>query len=113
EIVVHPASWYVGTGRLPYFTEQKNGIKTHIVAVGLDGIPVSGVAVELALKQIQWESVRRAEGGGFYTWDSRQKVIPIGTWTVTTGEQPVSFETTLPSGGNFVLTATARGEDGR
>ena len=110
---VHPANWYVGIRRLPYFTEQKNGIKTEIVAVGLDGATVAGVPVELKLTQIQWRSVRRAEGGGFYTWDTEKKEIPIGAWTVTTGEQPVPFETTLPSGGNFVLIATGRGEAGR
>jgi uncharacterized protein YfaS (alpha-2-macroglobulin family) len=110
---VHPANWYVGIRRLPYFAEQKNGVKTEIVAAGLDGTAVAGVPVEVKLTQIQWESVRRAEGGGFYAWDTERKEIPIGSWTVTTGEQPVPFETTLPSGGNFVLVATARGEAGR
>jgi uncharacterized protein YfaS (alpha-2-macroglobulin family) len=111
-IVVHPANWYVGVRRLPYFTQQKTGIKTEIVAVGLDGAPVPGVPIELKLTQIQWNSVRRAEGNGFYTWDSQKREVAIGTWTVTTGEKPVAFETTLPSGGNFVLTATGRGEAG-
>jgi alpha-2-macroglobulin len=111
--IVHPANWYVGVRRIPYFAEQKSGIKTEIVAVGLDAVPVAGVPVELTLTQIQWQSVRRAEGGGFYAWDTERKEIPIGSWTVTTGEQPVPFETTLPSGGNFLLTATGRGEGGR
>jgi hypothetical protein len=94
---VHPANWYVGIRRLPYFAEQKNGVKTEIVAAGLDGTAIAGVPVEVKLTQIQWESVRRAEGGGFYTWETEKKEIAIGSWTVTTGEQPVPFETTLPS----------------
>ena len=31
-MTVHPAPWYVGVKRLPYFAEQKNGLKTEIVA---------------------------------------------------------------------------------
>ena len=108
-MTVHPAPWYVGVKRLPYFAEQKNGLKTEIVAVGLDGVPVAGVPVELKLTQIQWQSVRRSEGGGFYTWDTKRVEIPIGAWTVTTGAAPIPFDATLPNGGNFVLTATGRG----
>ncbi len=109
-LTVHPAPWYVGMKRLPYFAEQKNGVKTEIVAVGLDGVPVAGIPVELKLIQIQWQSVRRAEGSGFYTWDTKRTEIPIGSWTVTTGTEPIPFEAALPHGGNFVLTATGRGE---
>jgi uncharacterized protein YfaS (alpha-2-macroglobulin family) len=109
-MAVHPAPWYIGVKRLPYFAEQKNGVKTEIVAVGLDGVPVPGVPVELKLTQIQWQSVRRAEGSGFYTWDTNRIEIPIGTWTVTTGVEPIPFETSLPNGGNFVLTATGRSD---
>ena len=109
-MTVHPAPWYVGVKRPPYFAEQKNGLKTEIVAVGLDGVAVAGVPVELKLTQIQWQSVRRSEGGGFYTWDTKRVEIPIGAWTVTTGAQPIPFDATLPNGGNFVLTATGRGD---
>jgi uncharacterized protein YfaS (alpha-2-macroglobulin family) len=109
-LTVHPAPWYVGVKRLPYFAEQKNGVKTQIVAVGLDGVPVAGIPVELKLTQIQWRSVRRSEGGGFYTWDTTKTEIPIGSWTITTAAEPIPFEAALPNGGNFVLTATGRGE---
>ncbi len=34
--------------------------------------------VEVTLTQIQWTSVRRAEGNGFYTWDSERKLVPGG-----------------------------------
>ena len=36
-VVVHPAPWYVGIRRPSYFLDQKDGLKTEIVAVGLDG----------------------------------------------------------------------------
>jgi uncharacterized protein YfaS (alpha-2-macroglobulin family) len=82
------------------------------VAAGLAGNPVAGIPVEIELIQIQWKSVRRAEGDGFYEWDSEREETSIGKWTVTTGEQPIPFQAQLPSGGNFVLKATGKGAAG-
>jgi hypothetical protein len=112
-ITVHPAPWYIGLRRPAYFLEQKSGLKTEVVAVGLDGVPVAGVPVEVTLTQIQWTSVRRAEGNGFYTWDTQRKIIPAGKWTVTTRAEPVPFDVPFASGGYFMLEATGRGPDGR
>jgi uncharacterized protein YfaS (alpha-2-macroglobulin family) len=112
-IVVHPAPWYVGVRRPSYFLEQKSGLKTEIVAVGLDGVAVSGVPVDVTLTQVQWTSVRRAEGNGFYTWDTERKLIPAGKWSVTSASQPVPLEIPFASGGYFTLEARGRGADGR
>ena len=109
---VHPAPWYIGLKRVPFFSDQKAGLTTEIVAAGLDGNPVAGVQVELQLVQVQWKSVRRAEGNGFYEWDTERQEIPIGKWTITTGDQPVPFKAQLPSGGDFFLTATGKGAGG-
>ena len=106
-LLVHPAPWYIGIKTVPTFTEQRSGLKTEIVAVGLDGAPVPGVAIDLTLTQIQWVSVRRAEGNGFYTWDTERKEVPSGTWRVTSGAEPVPFTADLPAGGYFVLEARA------
>ena len=77
-LLVHPAPFYVGVRRPPYFSEQKTGLDTEIVTVGLDGKPVGGIPVEITLTQMQWKSVRRAEGDGFYTWDTELVEIPSG-----------------------------------
>ena len=112
-VLVHPASFYVGVKALPYFTPQKTGLQTEIIAVGLDGTPVSGVPVEITLTQLQWKSVRRAEGDGFYTWDTERVEIPSGTWNITTAEQPVSLQAAIATGGYFRLEAKGTGADGR
>jgi uncharacterized protein YfaS (alpha-2-macroglobulin family) len=112
-VLVHPASFYVGVKTPPYFTEQKAGLQTEIVAVGLDGKPVPGIPVEVTLTQIQWKSVRRAEGDGFYTWDTERVEIPGGNWNITTGEQPIPLQTAIPTGGYFRLEAKGTGADGR
>ncbi len=112
-LTVHPAPWYIGVRRPPYFIEQKNGLKTEVVAVKPDGTPAAGVPVTVTLTQIQWNSVRRAEGNGFYTWDTERKKVPAGSWTVTTGDTPVPLDITLPNGGYFVLEARADADGGR
>src|SRR5207244_10782075 len=71
--VVHPAPWYVGLKRPAMFVDQKDGLDTAVVAVGIDGHPASGVNVDLALVEVQYHSVRRAEGNGFYTWDVERR----------------------------------------
>ena len=107
-LLVHPAPWYIGLRRSSYFLQQKAGLNTEIVTVAPDGQVVTGVSVTVTLTQIQWTSVRRAEGNGFYTWDTERKEVPAGSWTVTTGAEPVPLSAPLPNGGYFILEATAR-----
>ncbi|PYR16096.1 MAG: hypothetical protein DMF94_29480 [Acidobacteria bacterium] len=106
--VVHPAPWYIGLQRPPMFVDQKDGLSTAVVAVTPDGAPVSGVKVDVALVEVQWHSVRRAEGNGFYTWDTERKEVERGHFTVTTGTDPVPLAVPLPTGGSFTVRATAR-----
>ncbi len=112
-LTVHPAPWYVGVRRPSYFLEQKSGLATEIVAVGLEGTPTAGVPVDVTLTQVQYTSVRRAEGNGFYTWDTQRKEVPAGSWSVTTGAEPVPLTIPFATGGLFMLEARGRGDDGR
>ena len=107
--LVHPASWYIGLQRPSgMFVEQKDGLKTSVVAVSPSGVAVPGVTVEIAVSRVQWNSVRRAEGSGFYTWETERKEIDAGHFTVTTGTDPVPLSIPLTEGGSFLVKATAR-----
>ena len=112
-VVVHPAPWYVGLKRPDYFVEQKKGLVTEVVTVSPSGQIVPGVTVDVTLTQIQWTSVRRAEGNGFYTWDVERKEVPAGTVQVKTGTEPVPLTVPVPNGGYFLLKATAQDGTGR
>ncbi|HSC28280.1 MAG TPA: MG2 domain-containing protein [Vicinamibacterales bacterium] len=112
-VTVHPAPWYVGIRRPSYFIDQRAGLSTEVVTVTPEGKAAGGVPVTVTLTQVQWLSVRRAEGNGFYTWDTERKEIPSGTWSVTTAEEPVPLDIPIPNGGYFLLEATAREEGGR
>jgi alpha-2-macroglobulin len=112
-VTVHPAPWYIGVRRPAYFVDQKNGLKTEIVAVATDGSAVAGVPVQVKLTQIQWQMVRRAEGNGFFTWDTERKEVAAGQWDVTTGNDPAPLDISLANGGYFVLEARGTAADGR
>ena len=111
--VVHPAPWYVGVMSPGYFIDQKQGFESAVVAVSHTGAIVPDVPVVVTLRQVQWNSVRRAEGQGFYTWETTRNEVEIGTFSVRTADNPVPVSIPLPSGGYFEVTAVARDAEGR
>ncbi len=109
---VDPAPWYIGLKRPRFFADVETGIDTEVVAVDLTGQAAAGVAVSVALTRVQWHSVRRAEGQGFYTWETERKETDAGHWEVTTAAPPVPLHVPVESGGFFILRATARDSEG-
>src|SRR5262249_1098695 len=107
-VVVHPAPWYIGLQLPPLFVAQKDGLNTTVVAASPDGTPVPGVQVDVTLVEIQYHSVRRAEGNGFYTWETERKEIEAGHFSVTTGVEPVPLAIPLEHGGSYLVRATAQ-----
>src|SRR5262249_24642772 len=106
--LVHPAPWYIGVKRPSLFVEQKDGLHTEIVAVAPNGTAVPGVRVDVTLVHVQWRSVRRAEGNGFYTWDTERTETEAGRFTVTTASEPAPLSVPIVEGGSYVLRAEAR-----
>src|SRR6185503_642362 len=110
---VDPAPWYVGLKRPPFFATLDKGVDTEVTAADLAGKAASGVPVEVTLTQVQWHAVRRSEGQSYYTWETERKEVAAGKWDVTTTEAPAPLHVPLPSGGYFILRATAKDADGR
>jgi len=110
---VDPAPWYVGLRQPPFFAGVEDGLETEVVAVGLDGMPVAGVPVRVTLTQVQWHGVRRAEGNGFYTWETERREVAAGQWDVTTAESALPLHVPLRQGGYYVLRAAASDAEGR
>src|SRR6185436_9337889 len=90
-LLVHPASFYIGLLRPPFFIDQKQGLNTAVVAVTPSGSAVPGVPITVTLTEVQWHSARRSEGNGFYTWETERKEIEVGTFSTTTGAEPVAM----------------------
>jgi len=111
---VDPAPWYIGVRTPSYFADSVKGLDTDLVAAAIgDGAAVAGVKVVVTLQQIQWNSVRQAEGNGFYNWDTQRKEVPAGEWTVTTAATPSPLHLPLPNGGEYELIANATDAEGR
>ncbi|HEY0787271.1 MAG TPA: MG2 domain-containing protein, partial [Thermoanaerobaculia bacterium] len=112
-LLVHPAPWYVGLRRPDWFVASPSTITTEIAAASPSGEIVPGVSVEVTLTRVQWHSVRRAEGDGFYTWESERREEPAGSWKVTTESQPVPLQIPIDRGGSYMVRATAASEGRR
>lgn len=112
-IAVHPASWYIGVRRPSFFVPVREGLKTQVVAVTPTGGTAPDVAVSAVLRQVQWNSVRRAEGNGFYTWESERVEKERWKGQAVTAAEPVPLEVPLPEGGFYILALTARDSAGR
>ena len=55
---------------------------------------MAGVPVKVTLTQVQWHSVRRAEGGGFYTWETERSEVAgraTGTSPARTTPSPCTW----------------------
>ncbi len=111
-MVVHPAPWYIGVRRPAYFADAAAGTSVDVVAVDLNGHAVAGVPVTVTVNRVQWNSVRHAEGGGFYNWDTEEVRVPAGTWTVTSADTPVHVAIPVPEGGFYEVAATAADDAG-
>lgn len=112
-VVVHPAALYVGLEHTDYFVSTSSGTSAGVVAAALDGQPVVDITVSVELVKVQWNSVRIAEGDGFYRWETTRTETPAGTWRVTTAGDPVRIAVPVPEGGSYVLRASARDAAGR
>jgi uncharacterized protein YfaS (alpha-2-macroglobulin family) len=110
---VNPAPWYIGVKTPPYFAQAEKGLDTEIVAVDLGGMAQAGVGVTVTLKRVQWNSVRQAQGHGFYTWETTRQETPAGEWKITTTAAPVALHIPIANGGEYHLIATAGDGQGR
>ncbi len=109
---VHPAAVYVGV-KLPYFVDQSAGVNATLVALTPDGAYVPDTDIAVTVQHVQWISTRRAEGSGFYTWDTQEKVTDVGTWHAKSGREPVMLPLPLKEGGYFKLRAESKDAEGR
>ena len=63
------------------------------------------------MQHVQWISTRRAEGSGFYTWDTQEKVTDVGTWHAHV--RPRAGAAAAPAEGRRLLQAARRGQGRR
>ena len=108
-VIVHPADFYLGLApRADGFVPVGGKVKPSIVAVDPAGKRRAGVAVHVRLLARTWQSVLRATGESYATYDSRAVDAEVGACDVTTGAQPASCELTATKGAYYIIRATAK-----
>ena len=112
-LTVHPAPWYIGLRQPTTFADAAAGTSLDVVVADPKGNAVTGIDVTVSLQRIQWNSVRRGEGSGFYTYDTERIEVPAGEWTIRTSDKPVTIKIPVPEGGFYQMRATARDAEGR
>lgn len=89
-------------------------IPVSLIALGLDGRPQAGVAMQLQVVERKMYSVRKRMVGGFYRYESRTERHDLGTFCDghTGAAGTLSCQIRLPREGNFELVAVAHDSHG-
>lgn len=88
-IFVHGSEFYIGVSPSTTFLNKDSTLTYKIVAVTPNREIVPSVRVSVKFIKRIWRSVRRAETGGRYSWDSEVEDLVQDSLVVTTGREPV------------------------
>ncbi|WP_437494697.1 MG2 domain-containing protein [Sorangium sp. So ce1014] len=109
--LVHPAEFYVALKEPDRFAKAGEVLRPEILAVDPKGARVAQVAVRVALVHRTW-TLARAESGSAYRSISVPVDKVVARCGVTTAATPRSCELAVPSGGYYLLHATAKDRRG-
>jgi alpha-2-macroglobulin len=103
-LLVHPASLYIGMRTDRYFVKQGQPLNVEFVVTDIDGNPVTDRVVEIEAARMEWKT-------GSTGW--HQEAVDVQTCKTGSTEEPglCTFET--PVGGTYQITATITDEMGR
>jgi len=88
-IIVHGGEFYIGIAPSTTFTQTDSILSYKLIAVTPEGQYTSGIPLSVKLVKRIWRSVRRAETGGRYFWESQIENIVVDSAVVTTSSAPV------------------------
>jgi len=104
EMLVHPASLYVGLRSQPMFVERGKPLRVEAIVVDLDGTPKPGVEIALRAVRLKWQYLKGK-------WEEVE--TDEQTCTLPSQAEPVSCTFQTPVGGTYRLSATIVDEQGR
>ncbi|MEX2190381.1 MAG: MG2 domain-containing protein, partial [Bacteroidota bacterium] len=110
--MVHGGDWYIGLKPSAVFVKADSVMSFGIVAVTPEGKPVSDQAVSLRIVRRIWRSVRIAETGGRYRWESAQADSVVHRLTMKTRSAPVEHNFTPSEAGFYFITAEGKDRHG-
>jgi hypothetical protein len=107
-ITLHGGEYYIGIAPSTTFTKTDSLLPYKIVAVSPEGKYVPNVKLSLSIQRRIWRSVRKAETGGRYSWESQvsDSTVDAGTITTTISPHEGAFKPTEPGFYYFEVKGT-------
>ena len=107
-VLVHGGEFYIGIGPASTFVKKDSVFSYKILTAAPEGEIVSGIPVSLQVVQRIWRSVRVAETGGRYRWESTRSDSVVQQTTVTTGSAAAEQRFVPKEAGFYYIVATAK-----
>lgn len=111
-VLVHPASFYLGSKVLTERAEQGQPVRAEIVAVTPQG-KATQATVTAQIRKEQWFSIRKTGLSGRLEWVSEKKVTDLPSQTLKVGEKGAVLSFTPQETGSYYVTLTSQDEAGR
>lgn len=113
-VILHKSSVYVGIKPEDWVAQPGRESRFHILTLAPDGSPVPGRSVTLTLLSRTWTTVRAKGVDGEYYYENETEDKEIRSISVRTDENGKGVGSfVLPSGGEFVVLASAKDDNGR
>lgn len=113
-VPVHKSKVYVGVRTSDYVVAPGQKARIDVVTVGIDGSAAPNRRVELALFDRKWITTRKKGVDGEYYYDNEAEDTFLSNTSITTGGNGKGIgEFLIDRGGQMVMVATVKDEDGR
>ncbi len=110
-VIVHGGEYYIGVRPSSTFVKSDTAMSFSVVAVTPEGKQRSGQNLSMKIYQRIWRSVRKAETGGRYAWNSSPFDTLINDAAITTGENGYTTSFTPNDPGFYFVEVS--GKDSR
>ncbi|MGE0484582.1 MAG: alpha-2-macroglobulin [Gammaproteobacteria bacterium] len=109
-----PAALVVGVS-VDGWAGTREALELEVLALDLEGRPLTGRAVEVSLFKRDWYGYRKRLLGGFYTYESESRVTPLAARCGGVSDAYGRVHCTLApdASGNVLVRASARDDAGR
>ncbi len=107
-ITLHGGEFYIGIAPSSTFTKTDSLLPYKVIAITPEGKYVPNVPLSLKIERRFWRSIRKAETGGRYIWESQVVDSTVDAGTVTTMTSPLegAFRPKEPGFYYFEITGT-------
>lgn len=112
-ILIHPASIYVGLKTDRYLVPSSDKIGLDLIAATPEGELLSGIDTDLVLYRRVWHTVRRKGVGGYYRYVSKPTDTVIDKLQTKSEDQPRRLEFDVAEPGFYFIAAGATDDKGR